>query len=87
LQVVEELVGYLQAARMLAAAAKRKQPPTAELAALAADGAAAQAEQEMDIDGAAHLSSQHLHQNDILVCRATLGAGCSRNPALWTSVL
>lgn len=50
-QVVEELVGYLQAARMLAAAAKTKQPPTAELAALAADGAAAEAEQEMEIDG------------------------------------
>jgi hypothetical protein len=52
LQAVEELVAYLQAARMLAAAAKKKQPPTAELAALAPNGAAPQAPQEMEIDGA-----------------------------------
>jgi hypothetical protein len=56
-QVVEELVGYLQAARMLAAAAAKAQPPTEELAALAPNGAAPsgaapQAPQEMDIDGA-----------------------------------
>ena len=54
-QVVEELVGYLQAARMLAAAAAKAQPPTEELAALAPNGAAAQAPQEMDIDGASML--------------------------------
>ena len=54
-QVVEELVGYLQAARMLAAAAAKRQPPTEELAALAPNGAAPQAPQEMDIDGASML--------------------------------
>lgn len=46
-------MGYLQAARMLAAAAKNRQPPTAELAALAADSTAAEAPQEMEIDGEA----------------------------------
>ena len=45
-------MGYLQAARMLAAAAAKAQPPTEELAALAPNGAAPQAPQEMDIDGA-----------------------------------
>jgi hypothetical protein len=54
-QVVEELVGYLQAARMLAAAAAKAQPPTEELAALAPNGAAPQAPQEMDIDGTPRL--------------------------------
>lgn len=53
-QVVEELLGYLQAARMLAAGAAGRQPPVAQMAALGADDAAADtdAPEAMELDGA-----------------------------------
>ncbi len=80
LQVVEELLGYLQAARMLAAAAAGRQPPVAQMAALGADDAAADtdAPEAMELDGA--LCGAQLHD----LARPSLNR--SRGTVSWRRV-
>ena len=61
-------MAFLQASRMVAAAVAGGQPPTAQMAALAAEeaeAAAAHAPQEMDIDGAPLCRSYKANSVDV----------------------